>query len=86
MVEEVIIETTNTADNLKKRDELLALGQKELADTYTNEFYVDSYHHIVYYDKECTNEVPYVFVDRIPRYREDKRKGRIRKKTMQPQY
>lgn len=82
----VIIETTNTADNLKKRDELLAMGQKELADTYTNEFYVDSYHHIVYYDKECTNEVPYVFVDRIPRYREDKRRGRIRKKTVQHQY
>lgn len=44
----VIINTTNTEENLKKREGLLALGQKELADTYTNEFYVDSYHHIVY--------------------------------------
>jgi hypothetical protein len=82
----VIIDTIHTEDNLKKREELLSMGQKVLADTYTNEFYVDSYHHIVYYDKECTNVVPYVFVDRIPRYRKDERKGRIRKKTMQPQY
>lgn len=82
----VIFTTTNTEENLKKRDELLALGQKELADTYTNEFYVDSYHHIVYYDKECTNIVPYVFIDRIPRYRKDERKGRLRKKTIQHQY
>lgn len=82
----VIINTTNTEENLKKRNELLALGQKELADTYTNEFIVDSYHHIVYYDAECKNPVPYVFMDRIPRFRKDERKGRIRKKTVQHQY
>ena len=81
-----IINTTHTEENLKKRDELLTLGQKELADTYTNEFTVDCYHHIVYYDRECTNEVPYVFIDTIPRYRKDERKGRIRKKTVQHQY
>ena len=82
----VIITTIHTEENLKKREELLAAGLKDAADTLTNEFYVDSYHHIVYYDKECTNEVPYVFVDRIPRFRKDERKGRIRKKTMQHQY
>lgn len=82
----VTINTIHTEENLKKREELLAMGQKDLSDTYSNEFYVDSYHHIVYYDKECTNEVPYDFVDRIPRYRKDERKGRIRKKTVQHQY
>ena len=82
----VTITTIHTEENLKKRDELLAMGLKEASDTYTNEYYVDSYHHIVYYDKECTNVVPYVFVDRIPRFRKDERKNRIRKKTIQHQY
>jgi DNA invertase Pin-like site-specific DNA recombinase len=82
----VIINTVNTTENLKKRDLLLDMGQKELAETYTNEFYVDSYHHLVYYDKDCTNYVPYVFIDRIPRTRKDERKGRKRNKTIQHQY
>lgn len=82
----VIVTTIHTEENLKKREELISLGQKELADTFTNVFYVDSYHHIVYYDKECTNQVPYVFIDRIPRFRKDERKNRIRKKTVQHQY
>lgn len=82
----VIFTTTHTEENLKKREELLSMGLKEAADTYSNVYYVDSYHHIVYYDEECTNVVPYVFVDRIPRFRKDERKNRIRKKTVQHQY
>ncbi len=82
----VIINTINTEENLRKQKELLAMGQKELADTYTNVYYADTYHHIVYYDADCRNTVPYIFVDRIPRYRKDERKGRIRNKTKQHQY
>ena len=82
----VLIKTTNTEENKKKQAELLAMGHKELADTYTDEFYVDCYHHIVYYDKECSNVVPYIFMDRVPRYRKDERKGRKRNKTIQHQY
>lgn len=82
----VTIHTINDEVNQNKRQELIALGQKELADTYNNVYYVDSYHHLVYYDIECQNQVPYIFMDRIPRYRKDERKGRVRKKTVQHQY
>ncbi len=82
----VIITTTNSEENLKRHDKLLRMGYDELAATYTNEYYVDSYHHIVYYDEECTSVVPYVFIDRVPRIRKDERKNRIRKKTIHHQY
>ena len=51
-----------------------------------NEFIVDSYHHKVYWDRELKYEVPYVFMDRVPRQRKDNRKGRKRNKTQQKQY
>lgn len=82
----VIFHTAHSEDNQKRKDELIAMGETELAETFSNEFTVDVYHHIVYFDRECTNQVPYVYMERIPRLRVDTRKGRKRNKTQQKQY
>lgn len=82
----VIFKTALQDEKLKKRNELIEMGEETIAQLYTNEFTVDVYHHIIYCDRECKNPVPYIYMERIPRLRVDTRKGRKRNKTMQKQY
>lgn len=82
----VRFKTIHTEENLKTMKKLLEQGESKLAQVYSNEFTVDVYHHLIYFDRECSNLVPYVYMERIPRLRAETRKGRKRKKTQQKQY
>lgn len=81
----IYIKTTN--DNLKQKkiDELKSLGMEEAAMLLKTNFIVDIYHHKAYWDEELKHEVPFIYMDRIPRTRKDTRK-RVRKPTKNPQY
>lgn len=82
----VIFKTAHGEQNKIKAQELREQGLEDAAVVLGNEFIVDSYHHKVYWDRELKYEVPYVFMDRVPRQRKDNRKGRKRNKTQQKQY
>lgn len=81
----IYIKTTN--DNLKQKkiDELKSLGMEEAAMLLKTNFIVDIYHHKAYWDEELKHEVPFIYMDRIPRTRKDTRK-RVKKPTKNPQY
>lgn len=82
----VCIHTIHDESLKSKIDALVNQGFKDAANLLRNEFTVDCYHHIAYFNDNATNIVPFVFMDRLPRIRKDRRKGRKHNSVVQHQY
>lgn len=70
----VVIKTINEEENLKNIEYLRTIGLNEAAIVLGTNFIVDVYHHKVYWDEELQYEVPFVYMDRIPRKRKSTKK------------
>ena len=82
----VIIHTIHDEENAKHRQELEQKGMSDIARTLSNEFYVDVFHRIAYWDMNFTEVVPYVYIERIKKTRMENRKNRKRLPAKQHQY
>ena len=82
----IYIKTANEDFNQKKIEELNGLGMEDVAITMKTDFIVDVFHHKAYWDEELKYEVPFVYMDRMPRLRKETRKNRVRKPTKNHQY
>ena len=59
---------------------------EDVAITIKTDFLADVFHHKAYWDEELKYEVPFVYMDRMPRLRKETRKNRVRKPTKNHQY
>ena len=82
----IYIKTANEDFNQKKIEELNGLGMEDVAITMKTDFIADVFHHKAYWDEELKYEVPFVYMDRMPRLRKETRKNRVRKPTKNHQY
>ena len=82
----IYIKTANEDFNQKKIEELNGLGMEDVAITMKTDFLADVFHHKAYWDEELKYEVPFVYMDIMPRLRKETRKNRVRKPTKNHQY